>query len=136
MIRFAPDTRNDWFSSMLEPFGSLDNGLMKTDIREKDGKYILDINLPGYAKNDIKISLYNGTLTVSADHTISNEEKSDNGKVVRQERFSGSCKRSWYVGDGIKDTDITAAYENGVLTISVPSEAKKEEPQEKQIAIL
>ncbi len=136
MIRFAPDTRNDWFSSMLEPFGSLDNGLMKTDIREKDGKYILDINLPGYAKNDIKISLYNGTLTVSADHTVSNEEKSDNGKVVRQERFSGSCKRSWYVGDGIKDTDITAAYENGVLTISVPSEAKKEEPQEKQIAIL
>lgn len=136
MIRFAPDTRNDWFSSMLEPFGSLDNGLMKTDIREKDGKYILDINLPGYAKNDIKISLYNGTLTVSADHTVSNEEKSDNGKVVRRERFSGSCKRSWYVGDGIKDTDITAAYENGVLTISVPSEAKKEEPQEKQIAIL
>jgi len=136
MIRFAPDTRNDWFSSMLEPFGSLDNGLMKTDIREKDGKYILDINLPGYAKNDIKISLYNGTLTVSADHTASNEEKSDNGKVVRRERFSGSCKRSWYVGDGIKDTDITAAYENGVLTISVPSEAKKEEPQEKQIAIL
>ena len=136
MIRFAPETRNDWFTSMLEPYGSLDNGLMKTDIREKDGKYILDINLPGYAKEDLKISLYNGTLTVSADHTVSNEEKAENGKVVRRERFSGSCKRSWYVGEGVRDTDITAAYENGVLTISVPSETKKEEPQEKQIAIL
>lgn len=136
MIRFAPDTRNDWFASMLEPFGSADNGIMKTDIREKDGKYILDINLPGYVKEDIKVSLYNGTLTVAAERTASNEEKSENGKVIRKERFSGSCKRSWYVGEGIKDTDITAAYENGVLTISVPSEAKKEEPQERQIAIL
>jgi len=136
MIRFAPDTRNDWFANMLEPFGSADNGIMKTDIREKDGKYILDINLPGYVKEDIKVSLYNGTLTVAAERTASNEEKSENGKVIRKERFSGSCKRSWYVGEGIKDTDITAAYENGVLTISVPSEAKKEEPQERQIAIL
>jgi hypothetical protein len=57
------------------------------------------------------------------------EEKSDEGKVVRKERFTGSCKRSWYVGDGIKDSDITAAFENGVLTISVPSETKKEEPK-------
>ena len=133
MMRYAPDTRNDWFTSMLEPFGSMSNGLMKTDIREKDGRYFLDINLRGYAKSDIKVSLYNGTLTVAADHS---EEKSDEGKVVRKERFTGSCKRSWYVGDGIKDSDITAAFENGVLTISVPSETKKEEPQEKQISIL
>ena len=136
MMRFAPDTRNDWFTSMLEPFGSTSNGLMKTDIREKDGKYFLDINLPGYAKDEIKVSLYNGTLTVAADHTEHNEEKTDAGKVIRKERFTGSCKRSWYVGEGIKDSDITAAFENGVLTIGVPSEAKKEEPQEKQISIL
>ena len=136
MMRFAPDTRNDWFTSMFEPFSSSSNGLMKTDIRETEGKYFLDINLPGFAKEDIKVSLFNGTLTVAADHTSATEEKAENGKVIRKERFSGSCKRSWYVGENIKDSDITAAYENGVLTIGVPSEVKKDEPQEKQITIL
>ena len=136
MIRFAPETRNDWFTSMFEPFSSVSNGLMKTDIREKEGKYFLDINLPGFAKEDIKVSLFNGTLTVAADHSSASEEKNADGKVIRKERFSGSCKRSWYVGENIKDSDITAAYENGVLTIGVPSETKKEEPQEKQITIL
>ena len=136
MIRFAPETRNDCFTSMFEPFSSVSNDLMKTDIREKDGKYFLDINLPGFAKEDIKVSLFNGTLTVAADHTSASEEKNADGKVIRKERFSGSCKRSWYVGENIKDSDITAAYENGVLTIGVPSETKKEEPQEKQITIL
>ncbi len=137
MIRFAPDTRNDWFTSVLDPFGISDNGLMKTDIHEKDGQYILDINIPGYAKEDVKVSLYNGTLTVSADRSSSAEEKSEDGKVIRRERFTGSCKRSWYVGENVTDSDIKAAYKDGVLTISVPSEKQKEEePQEKQIDIL
>ena len=137
MIRFAPDTRNDWFTSVLDPFGISNNGLMKTDIHEKDGQYILDINIPGYAKEDVKVSLYNGTLTVSADHSSSAEEKSEDGKVIRRERFTGSCKRSWYVGENVTDSDIKAAYKDGVLTISVPSEKQKEEePQEKQIDIL
>ena len=137
MIRFAPDTRNDWFTSVLDPFGISDNGLMKTDIHEKDGQYILDINIPGYAKEDVKVSLYNGTLTVSADRSSSAEEKSEDGKVIRRERFTGSCKRSWYVGETVTDSDIKAAYKDGVLTISVPSEKQKEEEaQEKQIDIL
>jgi len=136
MVRFAPETKSDWFTSMFEPFGSSFNGIMKTDVREKDGRYFLDINLAGYRKEDIKISLYNGTLTVTADHTENSETADERGKLIRKERYSGSCKRSWYIGDAISETDIHASFENGVLTIDVPTEAKKEEPQEKQISIL
>ena len=136
MMRFMPDTtRRNWFDDMFEPF-STGNNVMKTDIREKDGRYLLDISLPGYRKEDLKISLYNGTLTVSADHNETSEETDAKGRVVRQERYTGSCKRSWYVGEGVTENDIHASYENGVLTLDVPSENKKEDPQEKQIAIL
>ena len=135
MMRFAPEVRNRWFDNMFEPFGSMNNALMKTDIREKDGRYLLDINLAGYKKEDIKVSLYNGTLTVSADHTETKEEADAKGKIVSRERYSGSCKRSWYVGDAVKETDIRASYENGVLTVDIPSETKKEEPQVRQITI-
>jgi len=134
-MRFMPDTRRNWFDDMFEPF-STTNNVMKTDIREKDGRYLLDISLPGYRKEDLKISLYNGTLTVSADHNETSEETDAKGRVVRQERYTGSCKRSWYVGEGVTENDIHASYENGVLTLDVPSENKKEDPQEKQIAIL
>ena len=135
MIRFAPDTRNRWFDSMFEPFGSMTNSIMKTDIREKDGRYMLDINLAGFKKEDIKISLYNGTLTVTADHNESHDNADDKGKIISRERYTGSCKRSWYIGEGIQETDIHASFENGVLTVDLPSETKKEEPQEKHIAI-
>lgn len=136
MMRFMPDTTSrNWFDDMFEPFSTVNN-VMKTDIREKDGRYLLDISLPGYRKEDLKISLYNGTLTVSADHNETSEETDAKGRVVRQERYTGSCKRSWYVGEGVTENDIHASYENGVLTLDVPSENKKEDPQEKQIAIL
>ncbi len=135
MIRFAPETKNNFWNTMLEPFSAFDNAVMKTDIREKDGKYLLDINLAGYGKEDIKISLYNGTLTVSADHNESKEEKDAKGNLIRRERYSGSCKRSWYIGEGISENDVHASFENGVLTVEVPSEARKEEPKERQIAI-
>jgi len=135
-MRFVPDRKNSFWDSMLEPFNIFDNAVMKTDIREKDGKYLLDVNLAGFRKEDIKISLYNGTLTVSADHNDSQEEKDARGNLIRRERYSGSCKRSWYIGEGISENDIHAKYENGVLTLEVPTEAKKEEPQERQISIL
>ncbi len=135
-MRFVPDRKNSFWDSMLEPFNIFDNAVMKTDIREKDGKYLLDVNLAGFRKEDIKISLYNGTLTVSADHNDSQEEKDAKGNLIRRERYSGSCKRSWYIGEGISENDIHAKYENGVLTLEVPTEAKKEEPQERQISIL
>lgn len=110
--------------------------LMKTDIREKDGKYILEMEIPGCRKEDVKISLFNGNLTVSASHTMTDEEKNNAGKILRQERFSGSCSRTFYVSDAITDTDIRASFRDGILTIELPTEKKKEEETKKFIDIL
>lgn len=112
------------------------NRLMKTDVYEKDGKYIMDIDLPGYKKDDVKISLYNGNLTISAEKNESNEEKDAKGNLIRQERYSGSCSRSFYVGDSIRDNDIQASFKDGILTITVPTEEHKEETEKKYIDIL
>ena len=112
------------------------NRLMKTDVHEKDGKYIMDIDLPGYKKDDVKISLYNGNLTISAEKNESNEEKVAKGNLIRQERYSGSCSRSFYVGDSIRDNDIQASFKDGILTITVPTEEHKEETEKKYIDIL
>ena len=94
------------------------------------------MEIPGYKKEDVKISLYNGTLTVSASHTTTDEEKSASGKLLRQERFSGSCSRTFYVSDAIEDTDIRASFKDGILTIELPTEKKKEEETKKFIDIL
>ena len=112
------------------------NRLMKTDVHEKDGKYIMDIDLPGYKKDDVKISLYNGNLTISAEKNESNEEKDAKGNLIRQERYSGACSRSFYVGEGIRDNDIQASFKDGILTITVPTEEHKEETEKKYIDIL
>ena len=137
MMRFAPTKReNDWFDDMFSTFGGMSAGLMKTDIREKDGRYLLDVDLPGFKKEDIKISLYNGTLTVSAEHNENNDEKDAKGSLIRQERYSGSCTRSWYVGEGISESDIKAAFNNGTLTLEIPTVEKKAETETKYIDIL
>ena len=129
------DLFDDLFDNMFRApvFGG--QSLMKTDVREKDGKYILDVEMPGYKKEDVKISLYNGTLTVSAERHSSNEEKDDAGRMIRQERYSGNCSRSFYVGDGIKDTDVHASFNDGILKIELPTEQKKEEEEKKFIDI-
>ncbi len=128
---YIPVKRNSVFDDLIDdvfgtPGFNAGNSLMKTDIREKDGMYLLDIDLPGFRKEDIRISLYNGNLTVTAEHNKSEEEKNAEGRIIRQERYMGSCSRSWYVGEAIKDSDIKAAFENGILTLEVPTEKKKE----------
>lgn len=129
------DLFDDLFDNMFRApvFGG--QSLMKTDVREKDGKYILDVEMPGYKKEDVKISLYNGTLTISAEHHSTNDEKDDAGRMIRQERYSGSCSRSFYVGEGIKDTDVHATFTDGILKIELPTEQKKEEEEKKFIDI-
>ncbi len=129
------DLFDDMFDSMFRApvFGG--QSLMKTDVREKDGKYILDVEIPGYNKEDVKISLYNGNLTVTAEKHSNNEEKDDNGRILRQERYNGTCSRSFYVGEGIKDSDVHASFENGILKIELPTEQKKEEQEKKFIEI-
>ena len=86
---------------------------MRCDIREKDGSYLLDIELPGCKKEDIKMDLEDGYLTVSAVRDTRKEEKDDQGNIIRQERVQGSCSRSFYVGEAVTPEDIKAHYDNG-----------------------
>ena len=89
--------------------GFAGNGLMRTDIAKKDGMYTLSIELPGYKKEDVKISLYNGELKVTASRNETKDEKDARGDLVRSERYNGTVSRSFYVGDTIRETDIHAA---------------------------
>ncbi len=102
-----------------------DSQLMKTDIKESDGGYELHVDLPGFQKEDIKLSADDGYLTISAERRDNNDEKDDNGKYIRRERYIGSCSRSFYVGEDLKKEDIKAKFDNGILTISLP----KPQPQ-------
>lgn len=126
-------------SSMLPVhgvFGKHEKNLMKTDVREKDGSYILDVDLPGFKKEDIKAELKDGYLTISAVRSLDKDTKGEDGAYIRRERFSGSCSRSFYVGDAVEQKDMKAKFENGILTVSFPKEDKKQLPQQSsQIAI-
>ena len=104
-------------------FSKKENHLMKTDIKEKKDKYVIEMDLPGYAKDNINICLKNGYLEVSAKVEVKNESDDDE-KFVRRERFYGECSRSFYVGDYLTEEEIEAEFKNGTLKIEVP---KKEE---------
>ena len=105
--------------------------LMKTDIREDDNGYLLEVDLPGYKKEDIKIDVTDGYLTIHAKTTdeVNEEEK---GKYVRRERFMGECTRSFYVGDDAKEDEIKASFKNGILKLEVPKVNPEEKKEEKK----
>lgn len=108
--------------------------LMKTDIVEKKDKFILDIDLPGFEKENIKLSLNNGYLNISAK--VEKEDKEDEDKLLRQERFYGECSRSFYIGEDVKEDEINAKFKNGILKIEIPKKDEKEKEKEvKQIEI-
>ena len=134
---YEPMRRNGMFSDMFDDMFTAPTsyGVMSTDIHKKDGDYILDIELPGYKKEDIKIALEKGTLSICAHKSETQEEKDAKGNLIRQERYTGETSRSFYVGDGIKDSDVKASYKDGILTISVPSEEKKQVEEKKYIGI-
>ena len=116
-------------------FTEHESKIMKTDIKEKTDKYLIGIELPGYQKENIKIDVEDGYLTVHAEINSDNEEKEE-GKFVRRERYVGSCSRGFYVGNEVKSEDIKASFKNGILQIEVPKkEYKKELPEKKYIEI-
>lgn len=112
---------DDLFDDMFDRPTYRNLPVMKTDVHEKDGNYILDIELPGYNKEDVNIELQDGYINISATHNTNDEEKDAKGNVIRQERSFGSCSRSFYVGNDIKVEDIKAKFENGVLQLTVPN---------------
>lgn len=106
--------------------------MMNTDVREKDDSYVVDIDMPGFRKEDIRVELKNGCLTVSAHREGAAGDGSDasasaDGKWLRRERYSGSCSRSFYVGDDVEEGDIHAKFENGTLSLTLPK--KQAHPQ-------
>lgn len=137
MMLLAKRDYNNFFNNLFDdsffmnPAANSNPQAMKTDVIEKDGNYLVEVELPGYKKEEIKVDLKEGYLTISANKVEETEEKDENQKVVRKERFSGSCKRSFYVGENLSEEDIKAKYNDGILHLTLPKEkeAVKEEPK-------
>ena len=137
---FGENLFNDW---MNFGFPEVDKALygkhaaheMKTDVRETDSGYEVDIDLPGFKKDEIDVQLDNGYLSISAAKGLDKEEKDKEGKYIRKERYAGSCQRSFYVGDAITEDDIKAKYESGILRLSIPKKEAKQVETTKRIAI-
>ena len=135
---------DDWFDDF--PFRSLENvdrklygkhagREMLTDVKEHEDHYEVEIDLPGFKKDEISIELNEGYLTVTASKGLDENEESKKGKIVRQERYAGVLQRSFYVGEEMTQENIKAKYENGVLTLTVPKQEEKKTPEKKTIMI-
>lgn len=111
-------------------YGRRGKNVMKTDIQETDKDYILEMDLPGFSKDEVKVSLENGYLTISAAKGLNKDEKEKkNGRYIRRERYAGACQRSFYVGESVSQEDINAEFKHGILKLSIP---KKEPVEEKK----
>ena len=141
---FSENLFDDWFD--FPDFRDLDKAerklygrhaerLMRTDVHEQDDHYEVDIDLPGFSKDEITIELSNGYLLVSAAKGLDKDENNKKGKLIRQERYAGAMQRSFYVGDGITEEDIKATFKHGVLNLSIPKKEKEKLPEKKQILI-
>ncbi len=139
--------QNDWdrdFDRMMQAadprhaFGKRSANVMKTDVRETENGYDVFVDLPGFKKEDVKLDLQNGYLTITANRSADHGEKDNEGRYIRQERYTGSCARSFYVGEELKPEDVKASFEDGILKLNLPkAEAKKlPEKQPTQIEIL
>ena len=114
-------------------YGSNANNLMKTDIKEHKDGYELEIDLPGFQKDDLQAELKDGYLTISASKQVNKDEKEkETGKYIRRERYSGSCQRSFYVGDAITQEDIKAEFKHGILRLFVPKKEAVPEVEERK----
>ena len=132
--------RNDFdlFDDMfgMDPFFERrDSKLMKTDIKEKGDKYIIDIDLPGYDKENIDLEIEDGYLKVTAKVDKNVDDSDEDEKYIQQERFYGECSRSFYIGKNVKEEDIKASFKKGILTLTIPKEEQKKLEEKKKIQI-
>ena len=116
-------------------YGKHAQNMMKTDIREKDDSYELDVDLPGFKKDEIKVQLKDGYLTLSAAKGLDKDEQDQKGNYIRRERYAGTMSRSFYVGEDVTQEDIHAKYEDGILRLSVPKKVPKKVENTGYIAI-
>ena len=132
------DFFEDWNRPAKRPvkYSTPVTGIMKTDVKEQENNFVLDIELPGYKKEDVTAELKDGYMTITASRNTNTEEKDEDGKYIRRERFVGTTSRSFYVGEALKEEDIQAKFEDGVLHLFVPKkEAVPEVPETKYIQI-
>ena len=141
---FGESLLDDWMDfPRMRDFDDIDKKLygkhaahmMKTDVHEHDTGYEIDIDLPGFKKDEIQLSLENGYLLVEASKGLDKDEKDKKGKLIRQERYAGAMQRSFYVGEEVTEEDIKAKYEDGVLKLSVPKKETPKVPEKKTILI-
>ena len=137
------DVFDDFDRNFFRGFGNVDRALygkhaqhmMKTDVKETDGGYEVDVDLPGFKKDDIHLELNNGYLTISTEKSLEKTNENKKGKMLRQERYSGVMQRSFFVGEHMTEEDIKASYESGVLHIIVPKKDAPRVPERKTILI-
>lgn len=125
----------NFFGGRNPLYGKHSKNLMKTDVKETETGYELDIDLPGFKKDEISAHLEDGYLTVSAAKGVDKDEKDNEGRYIRRERYSGSMTRSFYVGNAVTEEDIKAKYEDGILNLSIPKKDPKAVEAKKYIAI-
>lgn len=130
---FRDNLFNDFDDIMDWPTVSTDPTLMKSDVKDAGDHYELTMDLPGFSKDNVKLQLKDGVLNFQASTSKSNDEKDEDGKYLRRERFQGSCSRSFYVGKDVKEEDIKAKFENGVLTVCVPKKEDKPEVEDNHL---
>ena len=137
------DVFDDFDRNFFRGFGNVDRALygkhaqhmMKTDVKETDEGYEVDVDLPGFKKDDIHLELNNGYLTISTEKSLEKTNENKKGKMLRQERYAGVMQRSFYVGDSVTETDVKASYESGVLHIRVPKKEAQKLPEKNTILI-
>ena len=140
---FGENLFDDFFG---DPFGMMPRGrdplygkharnLMRTDVREAEDSYELDVDLPGFKKDEVTLELKDGCLTIQAVKGLDKDQSDKKGKYIRQERYAGACSRTFYVGEGVEPEDVTAKFENGILQLSIPKEAKKQLPKNTSVTI-
>lgn len=125
----------NFFGSRNPLYGKHSKNIMKTDVKETETGYELDIDLPGFKKDEITAHLEDGYLTVSAAKGVDKDEKDKEGRYIRRERYSGSMTRSFYVGNAVTEQDIKAKYEDGILSLNIPKKDPKAVEAKKYIAI-
>ena len=140
---FGESLFDDWFDDFDRQMQHMDRRLygrnakreMKTDVREKEDGYEIDMDLPGFKKDQVELSLENGYLTVTANKDFDKDEKDKQGRMIRQERYAGSMQRSFYVGQNMTEEDVKARFEDGVLHLNLPKKDAKKVPEKKTICI-
>ena len=140
---FGESLFDDWFDDFDRQMQHMDRRLygrnakreMKTDVREKEDGYEIDMDLPGFKKDQVELTLENGYLTVTANKGFDKDEKDKQGRMIRQERYAGSMQRSFYVGDNMTEEDVKARFEDGVLHLNLPKKDARKIPEKKTICI-